>query len=158
MVICEKCGHHNLSKSEDKNRSTLYNVWIGIKKRCYSVNDKYYDRYGGRGIKMCDEWRNNFELFYHWALKNGWQKGLHIDRIENDGNYSPENCRCVTNAMNQKNRRNNIKITFNNKVMILSDVARLKGINIRTLWDRIFKWEWDIDKAIETPTRKYIRK
>lgn len=83
----------------------LHKRWIGIKQRCYNKNAVRYSDWGGRGITMCDEWKNNFESFYNWALSHGYKKELHIDRINNDGNYSPENCRFVTIAENNKNQR-----------------------------------------------------
>ena len=89
-----------------KSRTRLYNRWKCIKQRCYRVKDKSYHRYGGRGITMCDEWKNDFQAFYDWAMTNGYQDDLTIDRIDNDGNYEPSNCRWVSVADNNRNRAN----------------------------------------------------
>ena len=87
---------HRLSKKYSK----LYNVWSGIKRRCYNQNQKSFKNYGARGIKMCNIWRNDFSSFYEWALNNGYKEGLEIDRIDNNGNYEPNNCRWVTKQEN----------------------------------------------------------
>ncbi len=86
-------------------RHPLYSVLHHIKDRCYNQNDKRYIHYGGRGIIVCDEWRNDYEVFIKWALNNGWKNGLAIDRINNDGNYEPSNCRFITLAENNRNQR-----------------------------------------------------
>lgn len=90
---------HGLSKHP------LYSVWEYMKARCYNKNTIRYNNYGGRGIRICDEWRNIPKAFIEWGLSNGWQKGLQIDRIDNDGNYEPSNCRFVTNRKNNLNKR-----------------------------------------------------
>jgi hypothetical protein len=88
----------------------LYALWTTIKTRCYNKNRDYYNCYGGRNIKVCPEWDNNPVAFVEWALANGYKKGLQIDRIDNDGDYSPDNCHFVTSRENSLNRR----LIFNN--------------------------------------------
>lgn len=83
----------------------LYGVWCNVKTRCYNANTERYKDYGGRGIEMCNEWKNDFSSFYKWAVENGWEKGLLLDRINNDGWYSPDNCRFVNYFVNARNRR-----------------------------------------------------
>lgn len=87
-------------------KSQLYAIWAHIKNRCLNPNDKGYKNYGGRGIKICAQWIESFTAFADWANKNGYEKGLEIDRINNNGNYEPLNCRFVKNIVNQRNRRN----------------------------------------------------
>lgn len=77
-----------------------YKIFIDMKRRCYDSKRPYYKNYGGRGIKICDEWLSNPLLFFEWLVQKGWRKGLHVDRINNDGDYSPENCQIVTNSEN----------------------------------------------------------
>ena len=83
----------------------IYNVWDNMKQRCCNPKKGFYTDYGGRGICICDEWKNNSNIFIDWALDNGWEKGLYIDRINNDGNYTPENCRFVGAVINSNNTR-----------------------------------------------------
>jgi hypothetical protein len=107
----KSCGC--LQKEEVKKRFTkhgmkkypLYDVWSGMRKRCCNPRHAKFKIYGARGIKICDEWINNPEIFIEWALSNGWEKGLQIDRIDNDGDYEPNNCRFVTARENNSNKQ-----------------------------------------------------
>ncbi len=83
----------------------LYRAWHHMKQRCFNAKTKTYNHYGGRGIDVCDEWINDPKRFVEWGLKNGWRKGLYLDRVDNDGNYSPENCRFVDSKLNNHNQR-----------------------------------------------------
>ena len=107
----KSCGCHQKRASSEVNTKhgnshhPLYRVWIDMRGRCYNKNIKQYKNYGGRGVAICDEWSNNFKMFYDWAIKNGWERGLQIDRIDNDGNYKPLNCRFITQIENVRNSR-----------------------------------------------------
>ncbi len=83
----------------------IYRVWQSMKRRCDSPKIKNYRHWGGRGIIVCDGWLNSFLIFCNWALDNGWREGLSLDRINNDGNYEPSNCRFITQADNNRNSR-----------------------------------------------------
>ena len=80
----------------------IYSIWLNMKNRCYNPNNDYYHRYGQRGIQICNEWKSNYLVFKHWALVNGYRVGLTIDRINNDGDYEPLNCRWITRAENAR--------------------------------------------------------
>lgn len=95
---CVRIKHHG------KNTS-LYRTWGQMKSRCSNTKAPCWKRYGGRGIKVCDEWINDFAAFRTWALANGYKPGLTIDRVDNDGNYAPENCQWLTLSENSKKVR-----------------------------------------------------
>lgn len=107
--------------SHKQSGTRLYGIWQGIKERCYNKHDARYHRYGGRGITVCDEWKNDFKAFYDWAVNNGYDEKLTIDRIDNDGNYQPNNCRWSTVKEQCNNRETNIKITIGNSTRSLQE-------------------------------------
>ena len=90
---------------KDLHKHSLYGVWGNVKRRCRSPKNPSYKWYGARGIDMCDAWYNNSYVFITWCLNNGWKPGLELDRIDNDGDYIPSNCRFITHAENVKNCR-----------------------------------------------------
>lgn len=91
-----------------RKRMRLYRIWLGMRNRCLNSNNPAYKYYGGYGITICDEWKNNYQAFKFWALLNGYQFNLTIDRIENDGNYEPLNCQWITRSENSKKKRRKI--------------------------------------------------
>lgn len=93
-----------LSYKHGLRNERLYQTWCNMKSRCYNPNNKRYENYGGRGIRVCKEWKDNFKTFYDWAMANGYRDDLTIDRIDNDGNYEPKNCRWVTLSENSTKR------------------------------------------------------
>ena len=92
-------------KTHGKRHTRLYKIWINMKKRTLNSKNKHYINYGGRGITICDEWKNDFMSFYNWAMENGYSDELSIDRIDNDGNYEPNNCRWTTRTIQNRNQR-----------------------------------------------------
>lgn len=105
---CTDCVHRSQMKGPEAiHKQIWYHIWNGIMQRCYNPKNKRYYDYGGRGVKVCDEWLDA-NVFGKWAEENGYKKGLQIDRIDNDGNYEPSNCRFVTPKENMQNRRNTI--------------------------------------------------
>ena len=144
---------HNLS------HTNLYHRYFQIKDRCYNPKCKSYKNYGGRGIKMCDEWLNSFKSFYEWAFKNGYKKELTIDRINVNGDYSPDNCRWATDKEQALNTRRNRFYTYNGKTLSIIQWGYELGGGQNLVKDRIDKLGWDIEKALSTPLMKhYTRK
>ena len=121
-----------------------------MKSRCYNKNNKDYADYGGRGITIYPEWRNSFIAFYNWAMSNGYNEPLEIDRIDNSGNYEPSNCRWVTRKEQNNNTRHNHLITFNGETHTMKEWANIKNIPYTTLASRINILHWDIEKALNT--------
>jgi hypothetical protein len=115
--------------------------------RCNNPKSDRYYRYGGRGIKVCDEWLHNYTAFRDWALSHGYEEGLTIDRIDLDGNYNPENCRWITPSEQMKNTSTNCFLTFNGETLILAEWSRRVGISAETISRRI-KRGWSIERAL----------
>lgn len=121
--IKRKQDEVNLTKNHQHKMSgtRIYSEWQGMKGRCYNKGSARYADWGGRGIEVCEQWRNSFESFYTWAMANGYQDNLTIDRIDNNGNYCPENCRWVGQQEQCRNRRSNINITIGNSTRTLME-------------------------------------
>lgn len=133
------------------SQSRLYKIWVDMKRRCYNSHNKYYFRYGGRGIKVCDEWKNNFIAFADWALNNGYQDHLSIERNNIDGDYEPDNCSWITSAEQQKNTSRTHYITINGVTKCMSEWARIYQISPDLIKDRINKLHWNDYDAVTTP-------
>lgn len=124
-----KYHRHKMSKTR------LYGIWQKMKDRCFNSNIPCYPRYGGRGIIVCKEWLT-VDNFLRWALENGYNDNLQIDRIDVNGNYCPENCRWVTAKQNCRNRRTNIQVEYNGKLVTLVELAELTGMSYSCLHAR----------------------
>lgn len=131
-------------------KQRMLGILNGMKQRCYNVKHNNYKRYGGRGIKVCDEWLNDSQAFIDWALNNGYADDLTIDRIDNDGNYEPSNCRWITVKEQQNNKSTNIKVTYDGRTMTLKEWADKLCICYQTLFFRI-KHRWSVEDALTTP-------
>jgi hypothetical protein len=142
-----------MNTTHGMTNSRLYNIWLNMKRRCYSLNASDYGRYGGRGITVCKEWYNDFQVFYDWSVQNGYTSKLTIDRIDNNGNYAPSNCRWTTRKIQANNSSHNHFITFKEERKTLSEWCCELNLNYHTIKRRIFRG-WEIDKAFLTPVRK----
>ena len=137
-----RCTTHN------QRHTHLYEIWKGIKQRCYNPKHRAYHNWGGRGIKVCDEWKDNFQAFYDWSYASGYtfenhkqdeKRKLTLDRIDNDGNYEPSNCRWVTRKVQASNMRHTKLITINGETKCLAEWCRVLNIHRWTYANRIKK-------------------
>lgn len=154
------CGCYNREMSHQNakhgmSRTRIYGIWQGMKDRCYNPNNDKYYLYGGRGIRVCEQWlgEHGFEHFYEWAIQNGYKEDLTIDRYPNkDGNYEPSNCRWADVFQQANNLSTNRLITYNGETHTLAEWSRIKGINRNTLNYRT-RIGWDINRLFDPPKR-----
>lgn len=155
------CYHKEIAKkfstTHGKSNTKLFGVWNGIIERTTNKNNKSYYNYGGRGITICDEWKDDFQAFYVWAINNGYKDGLSIDRIDNDNGYYPENCRWVGDFEQANNKRNNHKIEFNGEIHGIEEWARIIGISGSSLLSRL-KNGWTLEQALTTKPNGYMKR
>lgn len=139
---------HGMSKER------LYVTWANMKKRCFNPKGTEYNNYGGRGISVCEEWRNSFKSFYEWAMSNGYEENLTIERIDVNGNYEPSNCRWITRNEQSLNKTTSHYLTYDKKTQTIKEWADEIGIKYDTLHSRIMYYGWSVEKAITTPIKK----
>ena len=167
----KSCG----CKTEEINRNhatkhggryeRLYKVWVGIKYRCNNPNSPEYDIYGGRGIKVCEEWERNYAAFRKWALENGYdatakRNECTIDRIDNDGDYKPDNCRWTDERTQSNNRRSSKYLTIDGERKTVTEWSRVSGVGPKTILYRL-RNGWEVKDAVYmVPDRgsKYIKR
>lgn len=163
----KSCGCHSTKLLVDRNRrhgkrsSRLYHIWDNMKMRCSNPNHKAYKDYGGRGIKVCEEWYEDFETFYKWSISTGYDENADfmkctLDRIDTNGNYEPNNCRWVTMKEQCNNRRNNVFLEYKDKKHTVSEWAEIIGVNSTTLYHRIKKG-WSAGEVLGFEYRKERR-
>lgn len=128
-----------------KLRTKVHNSYRGMKNRCCNKNDKCYSDYGGRGIKICQEWLASFDTFYNWAMKNNYQEGLSIDRIDVNGNYEPSNCRWITQKQQCNNTRRNVYLTYKGKTQTMKQWAEELNISYGNISKRHYRGWSDIE-------------
>lgn len=129
-----------LKKIHGMSRTRIYHIWMAMKNRCYRVSSQKYADYGGRGITVCDEW-HSFESFYEWSLANGYNNDLTIDRIDNNGLYSPSNCRWATVTIQSNNRRSNRHLTIDGVTRTVAEWSRYSNVRYATIMSRVKRGE-----------------
>ena len=154
----QSCGclhYETVSKVLTKHGCTnerLYKLWTSMRNRCGNKNEKCYHNYGGRGIKICEEW-NDYSNFRDWAVNNGYDENADfgkctIDRIDVNGDYSPNNCRFISLKQQENNRTNNRLLTFNGETKTMAEWAKETGINYGTISTRINRHRWTVEDAL----------
>lgn len=147
------CLRKQLLTTHGLHNTRIYKIWNTIKGRCYNLKNTNYKYYGERGIKMCDSWKTNFISFYNWAISNGYRDNLTIDRINNNGNYEPSNCRWVTKEVQSWNTRQNHLLTYKNETHCIGEWAKIIGLCSRTLRARINRG-WTVERAFTQNLQK----
>lgn len=151
---CRSCGCLQ-NKKHDDNYKRLFNIYHAMIRRCYAKKHIHYKNYGGRGIKICDEWldkENGFLNFYNWAIQNGYNNNLTIDRIDNNGNYEPSNCRWTTYKEQGNNRNNNKIIKAFGKEKTIAEWSEETGLKHTTIRMRLERG-WSPEEAVSTPVK-----
>ena len=149
---CLQGEHHNDSNHKT-GKTRLYRIWGDMKQRCYNKNNLNFKNYGGRGIVICDEWKNSYIKFKEWAIKNGYNDDLTIEITDVNGNYCPENCKWATQLEQANNTRTNRMITFNGETLTWTQWNKKLGFKRGVLEYRLKKG-WSIEKALTTPLLK----
>lgn len=148
--LCEDC-QSKLRKSSWVSDDRIYRTWMHMLQRCENVNDKAYKNYGMRGIKVCEEW-HDFTNFQEWALTNGYSDSLTIDRIDCNGNYEPNNCRWVTQKIQQNNRTNNCNLTLFGVTKTKKQWSEITGVKYTTISKRL-ALGWSVERALTEPVK-----
>ena len=147
-MATQRIVEHNTTHGQTNTR--LYNIWSGMRKRCNNENSDAYHNYGGRGIKVCKEWGESFEVFYKWAIEKGYRNDLSIDRIDVNKGYCPENCRWADRVTQANNTRFNLYIEFRGKIQSAEMWGKELGFP-RGLISRRLRKGWDIERALTEP-------
>ena len=138
-----------------KSGTRLYCIWQGMKQRCHDKHHPKYKNYGARGIIVCQEWLDDFMNFYDWAINNGYQENLTINRINTNGNYEPDNCNWLTNLEQQHNKTNSVTLEYNGKSLCISEWARLLNVPEGTIRAR-HKRGWPDNECLAGRTYKNV--
>lgn len=155
--ITDKNGEKNPNYKDGRKGTRLYNIYYRMKDRCYNPHSKSYKNYGGRGISICKEWLTDFSAFKTWALSHGYREDLTIERVDVNGNYTPDNCIWATLKVQGNNKRNNHRETIDGVTKNLSEWSELYGISVKTVRDRLLRG-WDLKRALTTPADPKYRK
>lgn len=130
----------------------IYNIWLGMRNRCYKEHSPSFKKYGAKGVSVCSEWNNSFDVFYSWAIKNGYSENLTLDRYPNkNGNYEPNNCRWATQKQQQNNRNGNVLYSYLGETLILPELCDKYKRDYKMVWARINQLGYSVKDALEKP-------
>ena len=147
MIIRKQTTH-------GQTHTRLFHVWQHMRNRCYNENYKFYNYYGGRGISVCDEWRDDFVPFMNWAKSNGYSDDLTLDRIDTNGNYEPSNCRWISRADQMNNTRLTKKYTMTGETHSIAEWCRIYNVPHERTRHRLVVRGWSIEDALTVPPLK----
>ena len=150
---------NQLAKKHGLSKTRLHTIWHSMYCRCYYKSTNQYKNYGGKGIKVCENWKHQegFINFYNWAINNGYNETLTLDRIDNTKDYCPENCRWSTSKFQSNHKTNNRILEYNGVEHTLSEWCEIYNINIVTFSDRL-KRGWTLEQALTIPTKGKFKK
>lgn len=138
-----------MKKEQHGGRHTrLYNIWLNMKQRCSNPKASHYERYGGRGITVCQTWQRSFSKFREWALTNGYAEDLTLDRMDFNAGYCPENCQWISHQEQMQNTSRNHYLTLNGETHSMAEWSRITGIPYGTIKGRINKYGWSVERAL----------
>lgn len=144
---------HNLGekrKTHGKTDTRLYRIWEGMRRRCRLATEPAYERYGGRGIRVCEDW-SDFQKFYEWAMTNGYEENLTIERIDVDGNYEPSNCTWIPLGKQAWNKRDTIRVDIDGDVVPLKEACRRLNLPYKAVHLRITRYGMTLEEAFSKP-------
>jgi hypothetical protein len=144
-------GEKNWHYKHGMTDTRLFKIWEGMLDRCNRPTHRYFNDYGGRGISVCDEWKE-FVPFYEWAVASGYSDGLSLDRKDNNKGYSPDNCRWATMKEQQNNKRSNRKVSYRGDSYTVTQLAEIAGLKKTTLKERL-NAGWTVEDAVNKPVR-----
>lgn len=153
-------GNNNRTHGESKTR--LYELWLGIKRRCYDKNNTSYKWYGAKGVKMCEEWLNDYTKFRDWAYSTGYDETLPrgrqtIERKDTNGDYCPENCEWKTIQQQQRNKSSNRPYEYNGEIHLLPEWAEILHLDYNLLRSRVGDYGWTLEQAITEPINSKVK-
>lgn len=146
------CGCVITNTSHNMSRTRLYKIWTGMKMRCYTESHASYQNYGGRGIQVCDEWKNSFQSFADWAFATGYNENLTIDRKDNDKDYYPENCRWVPLEFQERNKKNSFYAEYDGKKIPVAILCDELNLPVQVIYHRIIRGA-TFEEAVTKPIR-----
>lgn len=135
-------------EEHDPAKNKLYAVWNAMKQRCNNPKNARWEHYGKRGIRVCEDWKSSFNLFREWALANGYKEGLTLDRINNDGNYEPANCRWTTYKEQNNNCSRNVYYEYAGEKHTPIEWAEIYGLNIKSIYQRMERYNISFMEAL----------
>lgn len=158
VVVSCGCYHKDdirvRETTHNESKTRLFHIWQKMKSRCYNAKNKFYSYYGGRGISVCDEWKDDYSAFSAWSKSNGYDDTLTIDRIDHDGNYCPQNCRWVSRKVQQNNTRYTHLFTINGETHSIAEWCRIYNVPHERVRQRVVNKGWDILDALTVPPKR----
>lgn len=144
------CRSSSYNRTHGMTKTRPFRIWTHMVRRCFSETFKDYKNYGARGITVCKRWQDSFEAFWE-DMEEGYSPTLTLGRVDNDGPYSPENCRWETVKQQSNNKRGSIRVQTPSGEMTIAEAAKAYGLKEVTLHARLYRYKWPVEKALNAP-------